>query len=120
AFDNSTTSMWLSAEAQAENWLAYEWLDGPKTIVGYAIEFSNGGLTSRAPRDWTLEAWNGSAWIVKDTRTGEIHWKGRERREYPLASPGSYSRYRLNVTEDNDDRPSPKVVVISIARLELL
>jgi hypothetical protein len=120
AFDGNASSadMWISAVFQTPAWLGYEWVDGPRTVTRYAINFSNGSLTSRAPRDWTLQGWTGSAWVVVDTRSAQTGWLGTERREYTVASPGSYSKYRLHVTDDNDERAG--VVVVSINRLELL
>jgi hypothetical protein len=118
AFDASDTSMWLSQEGQAPAWLAYEWADGPKRVTHYAVKYSNGSILSRAPKSWTLEGWNGSAWVVVDTRTSEINWGGSERREYAVASPGHFSKYRLHVTDDNDSTVG--IVVISMGRLELL
>jgi hypothetical protein len=118
AFDASSSSMWLSATYQTPAWLGYEWTDGPRTIRSYAINFSNGSLTSRAPRDWTFEGWNGASWIVLDSRSAQTGWLGSDRREYTVATPGSYSKYRLNMSDDNDSRAG--VVVISIARLELI
>jgi hypothetical protein len=117
AFD-STNSMWISAEGQTPAWLAYEWTDGPRTITRYALTYTNGSITTRAPKSFTFEGWNGSAWVVLDTRVNEVGWPGYERREYAVASPGAYRKYRLNVTDDNDTRAG--VVVISLGKLELL
>ncbi|QSQ24510.1 hypothetical protein JY651_06035 [Pyxidicoccus parkwayensis] len=120
AFDSvdSSTSMWLSQVRQVPAWLAYQWADGAKSVDRYAIRFTNGSLTSRAPKNWTLEGWNGSSWVVVDTRANEVNWGGSERREYVVASPGSFAQYRLNVSDDNDDRTG--IETISIGRLELL
>jgi WD40 repeat protein len=119
AFDGSKDSMWISEVWQAPAWIAYEWGDGPRTITRYSITFVNGGsLTSRAPRDWTLQGWNGNSWVVVDTRTAQSDWAGAETRTYDVASPGSHSQYRLHVTEDNDSRAA--VVVVSVGRLDLM
>ncbi|WP_146210141.1 SBBP repeat-containing protein [Vitiosangium sp. GDMCC 1.1324] len=116
AFDNSNT-MWISAVGQTPAQLGYEWQDGAKTITHYAFTFANGSLTSRAPKNWTLEAWTGSAWTVIDTRTNQTGWAGFEQREFAVTSPGAYSKYRLSFTDDNDTRTG--VEVISLARVEL-
>jgi hypothetical protein len=34
---------------------------------GFVADGGNGG-----PKDWTFEGWNGSAWVVLDTQTGQI------------------------------------------------
>ncbi|QSQ17678.1 hypothetical protein [Myxococcus landrumensis] len=120
AFDavDSPSSMWISTVGQLPAWIGYEWTDGPRQITRYAIRYANGTLTSRAPKAWTLQAWNGSQWVVVDTRTNEVNWGGAERRVYALATPATFSRFRLNVTEDNDPRAG--IEVISMGRLELL
>ncbi len=121
AFDSSDAypSMWLSQVGQTPAWIAYEWPDGSRRLLRYAIRFINGSLTSRAPRSWTFEGWNGTAWVVLDTRPNETGWLGNDRREYTIATPGAFSKYRLNVTDDNDTRATT-IETISMGRLELL
>lgn len=116
AFDG-TSSMWISGVFETPAWIAYNF-GSTQTITSYAINFNNGDLTSRAPRDWSLQGWNGSSWINVDTRSAQTGWLGVERRAYTVASPGGYSQYRLYVTDDNDSRAG--VVVISMNRLELM
>ncbi|MFY2558437.1 Ig-like domain-containing protein [Corallococcus terminator] len=120
AFDSVATgaSMWISAIQQTPAWLAYEWTDGPRIISRYAIKYANGDITTRAPKNWTFQGWNGSAWVTVDTRIDEMGWLGSERREYTLSTPRTFSKFRLNVTDDNDPRTG--VEVVSLARLELL
>jgi hypothetical protein len=118
AFDGSNTSMWISQVWQAPAWIAYQWADGPRIITRYSIAFVNGSLTSRAPREWTLQGWNGNSWVVVDTRTAQTNWAGTETRTYDVISPGFYSQYRLHITEDNDARAA--IVVVSMGRLDLM
>jgi hypothetical protein len=119
AFDFNANSMWISAVFQTPAWIGYQWSDGPRTVTSYAINFINGSLTSRAPKDWSLQGSNnGTTWITVDSRSGQTGWLGSSRRAFTVASPGAYTRYRLNVTDDNDTRAG--VVVISMGRLELL
>ncbi|RKH30092.1 hypothetical protein D7X12_39290 [Corallococcus sicarius] len=118
AFDSTHSTMWISSQGTIPAWIAYEWANGPKRVTHYAINYANGSITTRAPRTFTLQGWNGSAWVVVDTRPNEINWAGHERREYPVAAPGTYVKYRLNITEDNDSRAG--IEVISMGGLELL
>lgn len=119
AFDsNPTGTMWISETWTASPvWISYEWTDGPRQITRYSIHFVNGSLTSRAPRDFQLQGWNGTAWVTVDSRTNEVNWAGVELRHYTVAAPGSYSKYRLYVTEDNDSRAL--IVAVSIGNLIL-
>ncbi|MBU8899765.1 SBBP repeat-containing protein [Corallococcus sp. M34] len=118
AFDSSIPSMWISQENQTPAWLAYEWVDGPRTVQSYAIQYSNGSITTRAPKNWTFEGWNGSAWVVLDTRTNQVSWGGGERRVFTLSTPATYRKFRINISDDNDTRAG--IVVISMGTLELI
>lgn len=117
-FDGSDNSMWISAIGQTPAWISYSFGNGSKRVVSYAIKYVNGSILTRAPRNWTLEGWDGSSWIVVDSRTDQINWSGFEERTYTVASPGSYTTYRLNISDDNDPRSG--IVVISIGKLSLL
>ncbi|MBJ6761954.1 SBBP repeat-containing protein [Myxococcaceae bacterium JPH2] len=118
AFDASIPSMWISQEGQTPAWLAYEWTDAPRTVQSYAIQYSNGSITTRAPKNWTFEGWNGSAWVVLDTRTNQVNWGGGERRAFTLSTPATYRKFRINISDDNDTRAG--IVVISMGTLELI
>jgi hypothetical protein len=117
AFDANDSSMWISEVFQNPAWIGYEYTDSQRRVLSYNFKFINGTLTSRAPKDWTLQAWNGSTWVVIDTRTNQINWNGVEERSYTVARPGFYNRYRFNFTDDNDTRAG--VVVISLGRITL-
>lgn len=118
AFDSSNSTMWLSAVNQTPAWIGYEYANGPRRVVSYTIRYVNGSIVTRAPKDWTFQGWNGFGWVVIDTRSNQVNWGGVEERTYTVASPGFYSRYRLNIIDDNDSRSG--VVVISIGKLSLL
>lgn len=116
AFDNSSSS-WLSETFETPAWIAYDF--GTSTYIShYTITNTNGSLVSRAPKDFKLQGWNGSSWVTVDNRTNQTNWISGLQRTYNVATPGSYSKYRLYITDDNDSRTG--VVVISIGNLELL
>lgn len=119
AFDATMWTAWISETwASSPVWIAYEWTDRPRYITHYKLTFRNPGLTGRAPRDWTLQGWNGSSWVIVDSRTGETGWADQETRQFSVSSPGSFSKYRLHITDDNDSRAA--IVAISLDRIELL
>lgn len=106
-FDGNTavgdgTNDWLT-NAVATGWLQYQFT-AAKTIATYRITSGN-GQAARAPRNFTLQGSNnGSSWTTIDTRTDQTGWTaGGETRTYTVASPGSYSYYRLDVTLNNGD-----------------
>jgi hypothetical protein len=117
AFDDQVDSQWISAPVGGPAWIAVRAPDANQPVTGYALHFSNGKLTSRAPRDWRLLGWDGGRWVVLDERAEQTRWLGKERRTYELAAPGVYAAYCLRVTDDNDPRAG--VVVISLGSLEL-
>lgn len=65
-----------------------------ETIVEYALNAGN----ASGPRTWTFEYWNGSSWVVLDTRT-LVAWSASFTwQTFAIASPVSATRYRLNVS----------------------
>lgn len=119
AFDSSSTSMWVSNVGQTPAWVAYA-ATSPRYVNKYSITYSNGTILTRAPRDWELQGWNGSSWTTIHSRVGQRSWLGLETRSFVVTLPASYTSYRLHVTEDNDDRPSPAgIVALSLGRLTL-
>jgi hypothetical protein len=58
AFDSSTSSMWISETFETPAWIAYDFASFRK-IQRYSITYSNGSITSRAPKDFQLQGWNG-------------------------------------------------------------
>lgn len=83
-----------------------------KTIAEYAVTHKRPTL-SEAPKTWTFEYWNGSAWVVLDTRSSETSWTVGQTRAYTIASPVSASKYRLNITANNG------LTVLSVGQLQL-
>jgi hypothetical protein len=115
-FDAPLSTMWISAVFQTPAWIGYEW-SSPRFIKQYSITYKNGSITSRAPKDWALQGWTGSSWTNVDIRTNQVGWLGSETRHYTVTTPGSYKKYRLQVTDDNDARTG--IVVISMGGLSL-
>lgn len=57
-----------------------------KNIIQYTVmaRVSPGDLTT-TPKAWSFEKWNGSAWEVLDTQSGQISWSHDEVRTYNIA-----------------------------------
>ena len=93
----------LEAIDNSQNWLATGQvhqlevvLFDAKTVTDYAIL----GTSTHAPRSWTFEYWNGSTWVVLDTRSNVTNWlSGGSLNRFSVGSPVSAARYRLNVTQ---------------------
>lgn len=52
---------------------------------------------------WTFEGYNGSAWIVLDTRQNETGWTASEVRYYEFPNETAYQSYRINFTGGGGD-----------------
>ena len=117
AFDHSGATMWLSEVWKSPAWIAYDF-GSRRFIDRYTISHNNGSLTSRAPKDFELQASNdGTIWITVDRRTDQTGWRSGSVRSYRVEHPGHYARYRLFITDDNDAREG--IVVVSISALTL-
>jgi len=113
AADGASSTKWLVKTSTA--WLQYQ-LTGPKTAAKYTLTTGNDSA-GRDPKNWTLQgSTDGSAWTTIDTRTNQL--AGAERQKtftYDVATPGSYTYYRLNISANNDGGG-----IIQLADLELL
>lgn len=117
AFDGVSSTMWISDTFETPAWIAYEF-DYPTFVDSYSINYANGGITTRAPKEFELQgSSDGDEWVTLDTETNQTDWGGSETRTFAVDSPGAYTQYRLLVTDDNDSREG--VVVISIGEFSL-
>jgi hypothetical protein len=116
---DATMSMWLSNTYQPHVWLAYEFgNDRAKVVTGYAIQFTAGGIKSRAPQDWLLQGWDGAGWVTVDEVVGETEWDNRVRR-FAVGRPGAYSQYRLLITKDDGQTAEGGITCLSIGQWQL-
>src|SRR5215468_9724189 len=75
AFDGTTSTLWLSNMYTSSVWLGYDWGGPSEVVTSYQIVYANGSCCEqRGPRDWTLQGWNGSSWVVVDTQSGQSGW----------------------------------------------
>jgi hypothetical protein len=86
---------WLSDGVSG--WLAYEFTS-VKVVAKYQVVAPSNGSPSSVPRNWTFEAWNGSAWIILDTVTGN---SGTATITRSIVNTTGYIKYRINVTANN-------------------
>lgn len=102
AFDNLKNLVYWSSTGTT-GWLAYEF-STPKIIKKYTMNWAldtNNAYTSQCPKNWTFEAWNGTQWVVLDTRTNQINWDYNVKREYTFSNSTAYNKYRINVSANN-------------------
>ena len=66
---------------------------------------------SGSTKAWTLEGSNdGSSWVILDTQTSQTAWADG-RKTFNIANRTAYSRYKLNITQNNGN-----LSVISVVR----
>jgi hypothetical protein len=116
AFDGSNSTKWLAFADAAT--LSYAFASGVShTVTQYRITSANDTATypGRAPKDWTLQGYNGSAWVTVDTQTNQAETANFTTRTYSVATPGSYTQYRLNISANNGGGG-----IIQLAELQLM
>jgi F5/8 type C domain len=116
-FDGQTaagTYGWMSPVSTPNGWIDIQ-LPEPKLVTRYTLTTLDGGA-SRFPKDWKLEAWNGSQWIVLDQRANSVVWANAfEKKVFDFNNSTPYGRYRLSITANNGDAN-----YVSLAEMELI
>lgn len=110
AFDADPGSWWVAGSASPA-WLAYEF-PAPSVVAEYIIHSRNDN-TANNPTDWTFEGWDGAAWVVLDTQTGQSFTVGQAK-SFVFANATSYIKYRLNISA------GPASGNPAVGRLEML
>lgn len=98
-------------------WISYQF--SSNTLVNaYSIKaVGDSSGHNRVPKNWTFEGWNGTAWVVLDTRTNIIGWAVSvgEKRYFSFSNNIEYIKYRVNVTANNGDAS-----YVAIGELEMM
>jgi hypothetical protein len=106
--DNSGTEVTFRT---ATPWLAYRLPGAGATVRYYTL---TSGARGDDPRSWTLRGSDdGAQWTVIDQRAGETFRWRRQTRPFSVANPGTYRRYRLDITEGSGE-------TVTLAEVELL
>jgi hypothetical protein len=63
-------------------------------IGAYGLNIGGPFVAKRGPTAWTFEAWDGAAWVVVDTRTGQSWAADLTTNDYTLALPATSTRFR--------------------------
>lgn len=87
-------------------WISYDFA-GATTKVADAYWLTARPESSNAPHAasaWNFEGYDGSSWVVLDSRTEERGWSGGEKRFYEFTNETAYQAYRLSaLASDNSD-----------------
>lgn len=101
AFDDDSLSVSTWTTNALNTYLSYQFLAGPTTATTYTIRpyFAN----EPTPKNWVIDGSNnGSVWTTIDTQTNIADWEDQVTKVFSIASPGSYSYYRIKVSATVD------------------
>lgn len=93
---------WGAANGTTTGWLAYEFPSN-KIIRKYTLMSRKNSVTyaTESPKNWTFEGYDGTNWVVLDTRTNITNWQMSVKKEFEFSNNTSYKKYRINVTANN-------------------
>lgn len=113
---SGTWTGWISTPTGTftNQWLAYEF-DEDITILGYKIS-PQISIIDRSPKNWKLQAWDGSSWQTLDNRSNYSgsDWQNENTKLFSIHYPKRYRKYRLYVEEVNGSD------VVSIRNFEII
>lgn len=97
--DNLVSTKYTTTDGVNTFWLEYD-LSEAKIVDSYSLSvpFSD---PLRNPKTWTLSGFNNDNWTVLDSRENTIFAVQGSMLNFNIASPGSYTKYKLDVTACN-------------------
>jgi len=103
AFDKSTASRWARNAAGQAGWIGYDFGTG-KVIKKMIFTAPNAslGAAGEMPKNYTIDGWNGSAWVTITTITNAASYSADEQRVHTFTNTTSYTKYRVNITASFD------------------
>lgn len=93
AFDGNLGTRWNNSGSESPTWLEYQFA-APLTIIEYRIKAPSSVYKDGMPSAWQLQYWDGGAWVVTDTQTGQPAWAFSESRAY-----GTYTAASIRTTQ---------------------
>jgi hypothetical protein len=99
AFDKTTTepSTWVSNTS--DKWLAYDF--GKEQIIShYSMTSYNSTDRTYDPKNWTLEGWDGSQWIILDSQVNQTFTQS-QKKTYSCTTRKGLTKYRINISLTN-------------------
>ncbi len=70
AMDDTDSTYWSNVAGSVPAWLQYEFIN-PIVITKYSIR-ARSDAGDGAPKTWELQAWDGTQWLLLDSRSDEI------------------------------------------------
>ena len=98
--DANPTTKWLAFASTGV--ITYQ-LDAAETVKAYSLTSAN-DAPGRDPRAFTVEGSNdGKNWTPVDSESNQSFSDRETTNDYTVAAPGSYSWYRLDITQNSGD-----------------
>lgn len=91
-------------------WLQYDFAGSTTKVCDAYWIAAVAGNPEYTPISWTFEGYDGSNWVVIDTRSAESGWSRSERRFYECANKIAFFAYRLNWSATNDSNQNDSAV----------
>lgn len=99
AFEH-TASAWMSEFIGDPHWLKIYSGGDSWYVVSYTV--TNSSNITSSPKNWTLQGSNNDTdWTIVDTQSNQTGWSLNSMRTFSVADPGSFSYYRLNISNTN-------------------
>lgn len=94
-----TENAWLS-NGITNQWLTFEFAN-PVIISKYALFL--GYTAATCPKKWNFEYWDGSNWVILDSRDNITNWVANVSKEFTITplNKNAYSMYRLYIFGNN-------------------
>lgn len=79
------------------------------TVTSYTVSSCTDSLVAMA-KDWTLQgSTDNNSWVTLDTQSNQINWTSDDTRTYTITSPGNYSYYKLDITDNCGNNDATEV-----------
>lgn len=94
--------------AHGDGWIAYDFPGADTKICDAYWIGAVAGNPEFTPVSWYFEGYDGSNWIVLDTRNAQTGWARNERRFFEFSNEIAFQAYRLRwtATDDNNQNDS--------------
>ncbi len=109
AFNGEITTAYVVSTNVVPCQVGYDFATGV-VVYGYNISSND----TFGIKSWRFEGWNGTGWVVLDTRTNITSWQLDLVKKFTFSNTTKYSKYQLNILVRNSS------LLIQIAALEML
>lgn len=96
--------------AHGDGWISYDFPGATTKVCDAYWIVASPGNPEYTPVSWTFEGYDGTNWIVLDTRSAETGWGRSERRFYECSNKVAFQSYRLKWTATDDSNQNDSAI----------